>query len=300
MLISRRDLLKWAAFSAASAALGIDNLVRLQEALAAPGAPPVIWLQGASCSGCSISLLNATAVPIDKVLTETVSMEYHPDLTAAYGEDAITSMFAAATAGAGKFILCVEGGVPTGAGGQYCIIGERNGKPLTLLDAVTELAPLAKRVVAVGTCASFGGIVKPSTYTAVKTLSAAVAGKVSSPVINLPGCPAHPDTVLSALVALITGASVTLDSNGRPTSLYSSTIHKNCPRRESGDARMGSVGCYEEAGCRGPETTMACPQQKWNNGRNWCIGANVPCIGCASPSFPATRLLAGGNEADDE
>lgn len=298
MLITRRELLKWAAVSTAGASLGLNSLLRLEEALAANGAPPVIWLQGSSCSGCSVSLLNSVSTTVDKVLTETVSMEYHPDLTAAYGASAITAMYDAASANKGNFVLCVEGGVPTAVGGMCCVIGERNGKPLTLQQAVTDLGPLAKRVVAVGTCASFGGVGRPSTYTQVKTVSAVLSGKVSSAVVNLPGCPAHPDTVLAGLVAIITGTALTLDGNGRPTSLYGSTIHSQCPRRESDDdGGIGSSSCLKEAGCHGPDTNSACPKQKWNNGRNWCIGANMPCIGCAAPDFPATRLLAG--ERDD-
>jgi hydrogenase small subunit len=296
MEISRRDLLKWASVSAVAAGIGVERLTFLEKALAAPGAPPVIWLQGASCSGCSVSLLNATSVPIETVLTQTVSMAYHPDLSAAYGEPAITSMFETAAANAGGFVLAVEGGVPVASAGQCCIIGERAGKPVTILDAIQELGPKAKRVLAVGTCAAFGGIVKPSKYTQVRTVSDALAGRVTSPVINLPGCPAHPDTVLSAIVDLITGAPLILDSLGRPTRLFPGSVHDSCPRRETEDAAIGSVGCYEEAGCHGPETFMSCPSQKWNGGRNWCIGANMACIGCASPSFPQVRLLAGESE----
>jgi hydrogenase small subunit len=300
MEISRRDLLKWATVSAVAAGIGAERLTLLERALAAPGAPPVIWLQGASCSGCSISLLNATSVTIDKVLTETVSMAYHPDLSAAFGEPAITSMFAAAAANPGGFVLVVEGAVPVAASGQYCIIGERAGKPLTLLDAVQELGPKAKRVLAVGTCAAFGGVVKPSAFTQMRTVSDALAGRLTTSVINIPGCPAHPDTVLATIVDVITGASIPTDSLLRPKAYFGTTVHEHCPRRESEDASIGSVGCYEEAGCRGPETAMSCPDHKWNGGRNWCVGANMACIGCAAPDFPAMRLLSGETEGGDD
>jgi hydrogenase small subunit len=298
MEITRRELLKWASVSAVGLSLGLDNLARLEAALAAPGAPTVIWLQGSSCSGCSISLLNAASTPIEDVLTKSVNLAYHPDLSAAYGEAAITSMFAAAAAAPGGYILCVEGAVPVAAGGRYCVVGERAGKPLTLLAAIQALAPKALRVVSVGTCASFGGVVKPSKTTQVRTVSAALAGRTSAPVINLPGCPAHPDTILGTLVKLITGAALPLDSQGRPTAFFSSSVHKKCPRREADEvSSIGRYGCYEEVGCHGPDTIMSCPSVKWNNGRNWCIGANQACIGCASPSFPTNPLLAG--EEDD-
>jgi hydrogenase small subunit len=297
MDISRRDLLKWAAVSATAIGLGADNLSRLERVLAAVGSPPIIWLQGASCSGCSVSLLNATSAPIETVLTQTVSMKYHPNLSAAYGEPAVTSMFDAATLQSGKFILCVEGGIPTGAGGKYCVVGERKGVPLTMLEAVRQLGPKAKRVVAVGTCASFGGVVKPSRFTGIQTVSQVLAGRTSSRVVNLPGCPAHPDTVLGALVAVLSGATLPLDSNGRPTKLFAGTVHSTCPRRETEEAQsIGRFGCYEEVGCQGPETVMSCPATKWNGGRNWCVNANQACIGCASPSFPTNPLLSGSDD----
>lgn len=297
MQITRRELLKWAAVSAAGIGLGASELSRLAEALAAPNAPTIIWLQGASCTGCSVSLLNSAATPIETVLTETVNMAYHPNLSAGFGEPAITSMLAAAEANDGNFVLCIEGGVPTGASGNYCVIGEANGKPLTMLEAVTTLGPKAKRVVAVGTCASFGGVVKPSKFARAQTVSATLAGKLSAPVVNLPGCPAHPDTMVGTLVKVVTGASLPLDSLGRPTAFFSGSVHSRCPRRESEDARIGGLGCYEEVGCRGPATTMSCPSAKWNNGRNWCINARMACIGCAAYDFPSNPLLSG--EGDD-
>jgi hydrogenase small subunit len=294
--ITRRELLKWASVGAVSLGLGAENLVRLEKALAAVGAPPVIWLQGASCSGCSVSLLNATSPIIDTVLTDTVSMEYHPDLMAAYGETAITSMFNVATVSEGKFVLCVEGAAPVGASGRYCVVGQRDGAPLTLVDAVQQLGPKAKRVVAVGTCASFGGVPKPSAITQVRTVADVLTGRTSAPVVNLPGCPAHPNTVLATIVRIVTNQTLALDSVGRPTLYYGSTVHHNCPRRETEDARIGSYGCYEEVGCRGPETSMACPIHKWNNGRNWCVAANMACIGCAAPDFPTNPLLSGDGD----
>jgi hydrogenase small subunit len=230
------------------------------------------------------------------VLTSTVSMKYHPNLSAAYGDAAISSVFDAASLQAGDFVLCIEGAIPTASGGRHCVLGQRAGAPLTMLDAVRLIGPKAKRVVAVGTCASFGGVVKPSRFTGVQTVGQVLAGrKLAAPVVNLPGCPAHPDTVVAALVKILTDAPLALDSKARPTALYASSVHKNCPRRESEQeaSSIGRPGCYEEIGCRGPDTAMACPQHKWNGGQNWCIAANQACIGCAAPDFPTNPLLSG-------
>jgi hydrogenase small subunit len=297
MQITRRQLLQLITGSAAALAVDASQLGKLQEALASALSPPVLWLQGSACTGCSISLLNATNPTIDAVLLDKVSLKYHPDLSSAAGDLAIGSAVDAAHAESGKFILVVEGGIPTGAGGKTCVIGRRNGADWTMRQAVTELGPMAKYVVAVGTCASFGGIAKRSSYTAVKTVREILAGKTASPVVNLPGCPAHPNAMIGTLVTLLTTGMPALDSSGRPKAYYSGSVHSQCPRREADDASgIGSRGCFEEFGCKGPDTVMNCPSHKWNNGVNWCINGNIPCIGCASASFPANPLYryAGG------
>lgn len=291
MEISRRDFLKLAAAAAAALGIGADQLLRLEEALAAGTSPPVIWLQGASCTGCSISLLNSTSPTIDDVLLNTVSMKYHPTLSAAQGDKVITSLLEAADANAGGYVLCVEGGIPTAASGHYCTIGRRNGAEWTIEQAVRELGPKAKRVVAVGTCASFGGVVKPSAYTGVRTVKD-VLGKVTPSVVNLPGCPAHPNAVIGTLVSILTGSTLQLDSAGRPTAYYTNSVHQKCPRRGTpGATQLGAFGCYKNFGCKGPQTQINCPSHKWNGGVNWCVESGMACIGCASSSFPATPLV---------
>jgi hydrogenase small subunit len=116
-------------------------------------------------------------------------------------------------------------------------------------------------------------------------------------VINLPGCPAHPDWIIGSLVQVLTGPLPALDSYSRPTAFYKSqVIHDRCPRRETEEAsRFGQVGrCLEELGCKGPHAHADCDTRKWNNGQNWCIGANGLCIGCTEPDYPAFPLHAGG------
>lgn len=289
MQISRRTFLKLATAAASLGLTGVD-LFRLKEVFASGSAPPVIWLQGAVCTGCSISLLNSTAPAIDDILFSTINLQYHPNLMTAAGELAIATLTGAAEAGAGEFILCVEGGIPTSINGRYSIIGERNGEPWTMLDAVMELGCKAKYVLAVGTCASFGGVVKPSEYTGVRRLAEVLQGSTKNPVINLPACPVNPIVLVGTLVRLLTTGMPPLDSWGRPADYYGTTVHHICPRLTTPMVtQIGVFGCYEHVGCKGPHTSFTCPNLKWNNGVNWCIDkTNTLCIGCSSPNFPST------------
>ena len=156
-----------------------------------------------------------------------------------------------------------------------------------------HLAGKAKAVLAIGTCASYGGIpASGPNVTGIKSVSA-VTGKAT---VNIAGCPIHPDWITWALVQLLLNKPIALDSNGRPTALFSGTVHSRCPRRE-GEDDGGGYGrdgrCFREVGCRGPHTTAMCPVSKWNNGVQWCIGVNVPCLGCTEPS---TRLAKSASE----
>lgn len=299
MQISRRKFLKWAAASAAVLGLSPADLFRLEEALAGGTSPSVIWLQGSSCTGCSVAALNVVQpATIDDILLNKVSVKYHPTLMAAGGDLAIQAMDQAGIAG--QFILVVEGGVATANNGSYCIIGERNGVPVTMLEAVNTLGPKAKHVIAVGTCASYKGIPGAgNNYTGISPVKAVLTGKTANPVINIPGCPAPPESVFGAIVALITGKSVALDSQSRPKAYYGDKIHANCFRRGTGNAlALGTeTGCFKDFGCVGPGTNQNCPSRKWNNGRNWCIGSGQMCIGCSNSVFPQTPMFKFGSYA---
>jgi hydrogenase small subunit len=287
--ITRRLFFKWAASAAVTLGLSTSDLFQLQEVLAAGSEHPIIWIQGATCTGCTISLLNTTNPSIDEILIKNVDLQYHPNLNGMAGNSVIKTITDIASKNVGEFILCVEGGIPTGMNGNYCSIGEKDGKPWTMLDALKEIGPKAKYVVAVGTCAAYGGVVKPSKYTGIKSVKAVLGNTTRNPVVNLPSCPAHPYTLIGTLVTLLTKGMPKLDMEGRPVMYYNSTVHFQCPRLFTHPAsQIGQFGCYRLLGCKGPSTTFTCPRLKWNNGVNWCVDkGNTVCIGCASPNFPA-------------
>lgn len=290
MLVTRREFLKYCSLTAAALGLTATDLLRLEEVLANPAGPPIIWLQGAACTGCSESFLNRISAAVPRTaadaLLNSVNLVYHPTLMSIAGEDAVdlvTQVYRQ-----GGYILAVEGGVPTAFGGATCFAWSYDGVDVTFQEAVRYLAGRAGRIMCVGTCSAYGCIpAAPPNPTGIRSVQA-VTGR---PTLNLPGCPTHPDWIVWAIVQMILGKPIAADSRGRPTALFKATVHDQCPRREARKARgFGQEGlCLKELGCRGPETVAPCPLSGWNNGVNWCVGANAQCIGCTDPRFPGTR-----------
>jgi len=292
MNISRRDFLKFCGISAATLGLSATDLFRLREALASPNSPPVIWLQGSACTGCSVSFLNriSTTVPLtvadlltNPSATQSINLVYHPNLMATAGESAVAE--AEKIYAKGGYILAVEGGVPTNFRGAACWAWSKSGQDITFQQVVNDYSKKAAAILSVGTCSSFGGIpAAPPNPTGVKSVQA-VTRKTT---INIAGCPTHPDWIVWVVAQLLLGNSISLDSNGRPRSLFRETIHDDCPREERGQASAFGVDnqCLRALGCRGPETRANCRRGRWNGGVNWCIDANAPCHGCTNPNFP--------------
>lgn len=292
MEINRRDFLRLAAASATTLGLTSLQLDRVERILADAAHPPVLWLHGAACTGCSVSLLNAVNPTIDQVLLNTISLKYHPTLSAAAGDLAVQAI--RSTQAAGDYVLVVEGAIPTANGGKACYVWDEDGHAVTMSEAVSSLAANASHIVAVGTCASFGGI--PAAYCATDAKGVKSFLNNSS-VINVPGCPAHPDWIIGTLVKVLSGTPPALDANNRPTTYFTpKAIHDRCPRKGTDEAdQFGQDGlCLKALGCKGPQSHADCDTRKWNNGQNWCIGVNGLCVGCVEPTFPAFPLHKGG------
>lgn len=281
MDLTRRDFLK--ASSAVAAAFGIQ----LPDALGAPktagedGPPSVVWLQTQGCTGCSVSLLNSiTIMSVGELLINTVNLEYHPTVMAAAGQKAIDV--------ARKFlnqpldVLVVEGAIPTAKAGKYCYLWPG----LTALRGVQDFARNAAFVLAVGTCSSFGGIPAAGPNpTGARSLGAVISG--TRRVINIPGCPAHPDWIVGTVAYLLThGEAPPVDSLRRPREFFSKKLHEQCPNKDNKDR------CLKPYGCKGQKTRADCPTRKWNSpgpgaiGVNWCVESRSPCQGCTEPGFP--------------
>ncbi|MFA5118989.1 MAG: hydrogenase small subunit [Candidatus Omnitrophota bacterium] len=293
MKISRRDFLKYCIASAAVLGLDASGLARLKEALANSG-PQVLWLTGSSCTGCSVSLANLISPSAPKdiadLLINVINLDYHINLMGAAGDQAVQTI---RDISAGSYILIVEGGIPGAFNGNACVLWNENGTDVTALSAVRDLASHSIANIAVGTCASFGGVAAAAPN---PTQVASFSSAIGKPTINIAGCPVHPDWIVYVVAQLLAGVTPALDSNGRPSALFggeNNNVHERCPRRERDEANTYGVAglCLEELGCRGPHTQGDCPVRKWNNNINYCMNANALCIGCTERSFPAAPLF---------
>jgi hydrogenase small subunit len=296
MAISRRDFLRYCVATAGVLGLKASGLAKLQRVLAAEDGAPVVWLQAQSCSGCSVSLLNTIHyITIDDLLLNTIDLEYHSTVMVAAGDLAVAAAEAAYQKAG--YVLVVEGAVPTAEEGKYCYVWEG----MTAYEAVQIFSQKAAFVLAVGTCAAYGGIPGANgNLTAAKGVGAILGGGTT--VINIPGCPAHPDWIVGTIAHLLAyGQAPKLDPDGRPRGFYQKTIHSECPNRQKFfekslfAAELSDYGCLSKLGCNGRATSADCPVRQWNSpgegadGVNWCIGARAPCQGCTEPDFPDGR-----------
>lgn len=292
MGLSRREFIKLCMTSAAGASLISVLGPEINEtlAMAAEGKPPVIWLQGASCTGCSISLLNSVEPAIEKVILDVISLKYHPNISAGSGHHVGEIFDEAIQNYKGQFILVVEGAIPLKDDGKYCTITEMGGKEITILQAVQALGKASMAVIAAGQCASYGGIPGAAPNpTGIVGVSKVVDPKK---VINLSMCPMHSDHFLGTVVYVLKYGSIPeLDRHGRPKMFYPKPIHDSCERRPAFDAGkfatfIGDEGCLSLLGCKGFVATSDCPVRGWNNNVNWCVKAGAPCMACSEPTFP--------------
>jgi hydrogenase small subunit len=292
--VSRRTFLKAATGTAAG--IGISQMFNpalvsaLEKALKTH---PVLWIQGQGCTGCSVSLLNSVDPSIADILLKVISLQFHPTVMVSEGQTAMENLYAIAEEYKGKFSLVVEGAIPLAADGKYCIVGEMNHKEITMLDLTKEIGAKAGSVIAVGTCATYGGIpaAKGNVTGATGVMDVFKEYGIKTPVVNIPGCPSHPDWIVGSIVHLLTKGLPELDDNGRPKLFFGENIHDNCPHLKEYDAGTLSEklsdpkGCRIELGCKGPSTFADCYTRKWNSGLNWCVD-NAVCIGCVEPGFP--------------
>jgi hydrogenase small subunit len=263
---------------------------------------PCVWIQAGTCTGCSVSVLNSVSPTIKNVLIDEVipgkhlNLKFQATVMAGEGDAVIHVLEDTAKTNKNGYVLVVEGAIPTKDDGAYGSLGEKNDKPVPMAERVEALARDALAIVALGTCATFGGIAagKPNPGGYVGVDKFLKSQKINKPLVNIPGCPPHPDwfigTVASVLLLGLPKPEE-LDELKRPKVFYAGLVHENCPRRAYFDEgkfakKFGEPGCLNELGCKGPVTHADCPIRLWNHGTNWCIGAGSPCIGCCEPGFP--------------
>lgn len=287
--ISRRDFMKFCTFLTATMGLSASFVPKVAQVFAAPAKrPPVIWLHFAECTGCSEGLLRTVYPYVDELVLEILSVEYHETIMVAAGQQAEDQLHKALKQHAGKFICVVEGAIATKYNGGYGKIGGKS-----FLQIAKEVVPQSAATIAIGSCASWGGIqaAKPNPGGYV-----GVGKALNTKVINIPGCPPNPVNFVGTVVNyLLLGKLPELDAQGRPLFAYGQTIHDQCPRRSHfeneefvetfGSQEAADGFCLYKMGCRGPETYNNCPVAKFNDGTSWPVEAGHPCIGCSEPDF---------------
>jgi hydrogenase small subunit len=276
----------------AAAAIGLSGsaAAKLVEAAAKGVKPSVIWLHFQECTGCTESLLRTSAPDLAELILDLVSLDYHETLFAAAGHQAEAALHAAMAQNRGKYICVVEGAIPTKDGGIYCMIG---GRPA--IDILNDVAKDAGAIIAIGSCASWGGI--PSADPNPTGATGAPQILKGKTVVTLPGCPANPYNFLGVALQYATfGTLPKLDDKGRPEFAYGRTIHEHCPRRAHFDAgrfaeQFGDAGhrqgyCLYKLGCKGPATHANCSVAHFCEVVDaWPIGIGSPCFGCTESSI---------------
>ncbi len=297
-LVSRRDFVKFCTIAAASMGLPLGMGVKIAEAVAALKRPPVIWLSGQECTGCTETLLRSTHPTVEHLILDLISLDYHEALCTPAGDLAEAAKKKSMEENQGKFILVTEGAIPTKDGGIYCMVG---GRPV--LEVLKETAPLAAAIVAIGSCSSWGGIPSASPNpTGAVSAQEALGDKFK--VINIPGCPPNPYNFLSTVLYILTFKKLPpLDEQGRPVFAYRRLIHEGCERRPHFDAGRFALEfdddghrrgwCLYKLGCKGPETFNNCPAILFGGvgARSWPVGTGCPCFGCSEKGVGFTAPI---------
>jgi len=287
--LNRRGFLKGCTMAAAALGLSETMVPKLVEAATTAQRPRVIWLHFQECTGCTETLLRASHPDIARLLLDVISLDYHETVMAAAGHQAEHLLTETLKNHAGEFICVVEGGIPTAEDGIYCKIANK-----TAVDILAEVAPKAAAIISIGSCAAYGGIQaaapNPTGAVGVKDL---VSG---TPVINIPGCPPNPISLLGTILHYLTFKRLpALDSMNRPMFAYGRRIHDHCERRphfdegrfveQFGDEFHKLGYCLYKVGCKGPETFANCPAVRFNDVDVWPVSVGHGCIGCTEPNF---------------
>ena len=283
--VDRRDFLKIVTAAAAAVGLSSSAALRVAEAAQAGLKPSVIWLHFQECTGCTESLLRTSHPEVAELILDLISLDYCETLSAAAGHQAEKSLHEAMERHKGEYVVVVEGAIPLKDGGIYCKIA---GK--TAVDLLNEVAADAGAVIAIGSCASFGGIpASGPNPTGAVGAPTVLEGKT---VVTIPGCPANPYNLLGTVLQYVAlGTLPELDAKGRPRFAYARTIHEDCPRRPHFDAGRfaGQFGdedhrlghCLYKLGCKGPATHANCSLKHFCEVPGaWPIGIGHPCVGC--------------------
>jgi hydrogenase small subunit len=273
----------------------------------------ILWIsEGMSCDGDSVSITAASQPSLEDIVMGTLpglpKVHLHNKVLdfSLGGEDFLQPYRAAARGELEPFVLVIEGSIPNEhvkSEGYWSGFGNRPGsdQPMPLNEWIDLLAPRAVAVVAIGTCAAYGGIhAMAGNPTGAMGLADYLGWDFRSqaglPVVNVPGCPVQPDNFMETLLWLLQLAAgkapmIPLDENLRPTWLFGKTVHEGCARAgyyEQADFAVdyNSPKCQVKVGCWGPVVNCNVPKRGWMSGIGGCPNVGGICIACTMPGFP--------------
>lgn len=264
----------------------------------------VLWLQSGGCGGCSMSLLNAQSPDLFSLFTQAgIKLLWHPSLSERSTVE-VSDLFSDILEGRQHLhALCLEGSVmrgPAGTGRFHILAG--TGRPM--MHWLRELSAVADYTLAMGSCAAFGGITaagdNPADACGLQYNGSVAGGLLDEtwhspgglPVINVAGCPTHPDWVTETLIQLAMGDldQAALDKLNRPRSYTDHLVHHGCSRNEYYEYKASAEvpsdqGCMmENMGCLGTQAQADCNIRPWNGGGS-CLRGGYACINCTAPGF---------------
>lgn len=275
----------------------------------------IIWLQAGGCSGDTMSLLNAENPSWPELLDRHhVDLIWHPSLSTKTVKQLFQDIDDIVNGNKKLDILCVEGSLARGPNntGLFDAIADKSKRDIFL-----ELAEHARYIVAMGTCAAFGGVTaappNPTDACGLQSFKGQPEGilqadwlskETNTPVINLSGCPVHPKTMIQTIQMLLLGQDIPLNAFNQPEPFYNMMVHQGCSRNEYHEydieeSEFGNEGClFYNLGCQGPYTAARCNVDLWNN-QSSKPRAGVPCLGCVSPDFPRDAPLFKTDKVGD-
>jgi Ni,Fe-hydrogenase I small subunit len=255
-----------------------------------------------------MSLLDAESPDLyTRLRSADIELLWHPSLAEASAEEFL-ALLDDILAGVQRLdALCLEGSVmrgPNGTGRFHQLAG--SGR--SMMHWLALLVAKARYTLAIGSCAAFGGMTaaggNPGDACGLQFEGALEGGLLGGgwrapsglPVINVAGCPTHPDWVTDVLAQLALGdfAADALDELNRPTAYTDHLVHHGCARNEfyeykASAEKLGDQGCMmEHKGCLGTQARADCNIRPWNGGGS-CLDGGYPCINCTAPEFESPR-----------
>jgi uptake hydrogenase small subunit len=262
----------------------------------------LIWMQGQTCDGNSMAVVNAINPDFFTFLEQNnINLLYMPTISPEFGEDARKIFDDCISGKTPVHIFIFEGAIPTKDGfGDYF-----EGKDVKTM--VKNFADQAMLTIALGSCAAFGGV--PNTppnesgavglqwdhYSKSGFLGKDYVSMIGLPVVNIPGCPIHPDWFLLTLQSFVSGKAIELDKYNRPKDFFKEKVHRGCNACEFNDCNINApeyteIGCLEKIkGCKGKSINADCNIRLWYNVSS-CTRSGHPCIGCTDPGFPGNMM----------